>query len=271
MDGRRGGEGLDAIDKLVAVMERLRGPDGCPWDREQTHQSLARYLIEEAFEAADALERGDTQASVEELGDVLLQVVFHAQIGREEGTYDLEAIARTLTEKLIRRHPHVFGEVTVTGAAHVVANWEAIKEDERHSAGKEPPSLMDGLPANLPALARADGIQRRAARIGFDWEDAAGPRAKVDEELQELDQALAQGDQEEATRELGDLLFAVVNLARKRGIDAEGALRGTVRRFENRFRQMEALAAVRGRSLEAMDLAEMDRLWDEVKAGEAER
>lgn len=262
---------MKAMAELVRVMERLRGPDGCPWDREQTHQSLARYLIEEAFEAADALERGDIRASVEELGDVLLQVVFHAQIGREEGSYDLEAIARTLTEKLIRRHPHVFGNVTVGGARDVVANWEAIKEDERRASGKATPSLMDGLPVNLPALARADGIQRRAARVGFDWEDATGPRAKVDEELRELDQALAQGDQEAATRELGDVLFAVVNLARKRGIDAEGALRGTVRRFESRFRRMEALAAARGRSLAAMELAEMDRLWEEVKAAEVGR
>lgn len=261
---------MKAMEELVRVMEQLRGPNGCPWDREQTHQTLARYLIEEAFEAADALERGDVRASVEELGDVLLQVVFHAQIGREEGAYDLETIARLLTEKLIRRHPHVFGDVTVSGSSEVVANWEAIKEGERRAAGEGTPSLMDGLPANLPALARAEGIQRRAARVGFDWEDASGPRAKVDEELQELDQALARGDQEAAARELGDLLFAVVNLARKRGIDAEGALRGTVRRFENRFRRMEALARARGLSLEAMELADMDRLWEEVKAAEAE-
>jgi len=261
---------VEAIDQLVAVMARLRGPGGCPWDREQTHQSLVRYLIEEAYEAAEALERDDTQGAIEELGDVLLQVVFHAQIGREEGTYDLETIARTLTEKLIRRHPHVFGEATVENAREVETAWQAIKDRERQASEEAEASLMDGIPIHLPALARAEAIQRRAARVGFDWEDSAGPRAKVREELQELDQALAQGDREAARRELGDLLFAVVNLARKEGIDAEGALRSAVRRFERRFRRMEALAAGQGRSLEDMDLAEMDELWEEAKAEEAQ-
>ncbi|BAS29402.1 nucleoside triphosphate pyrophosphohydrolase [Limnochorda pilosa] len=263
---------MDAVRELAAVMERLRGPGGCPWDREQTHRSLARYLIEEAYEAADALEQGDTAAAVEELGDVLLQIVFHAQIGREEGAYDLEVIARRLVEKLVRRHPHVFGDVVVAGAAEVVANWEAIKEGERasQSAEQAPPSLMDGVPLALPALARADAVQRRAARVGFDWADPSGPRAKVDEELGELDRELEAGASEGAARELGDLLFSVVNLARKTSIDAEAALREAVRRFEDRFRQIERSAVAGGKRLDEMDLAQLDRLWDEAKARETE-
>lgn len=262
---------MDAVRELVEVMARLRGPGGCPWDRKQTHRSLARYLIEEAYEAADALEREDRAATIEELGDVLLQVVFHAQIGREEGSFDLDTIARRLVEKLVRRHPHVFGETRVSGPEEVVTNWEAIKREERGAQAEgEPPSLMDGLPLALPALARAEAVQRRAAQIGFDWDDASGPRAKVDEELRELDAELAAGRREGAARELGDLLFSVVNLARKASIDAEAALRSAVRRFESRFRQMERLAAAQERPLEAMDLAEMDQLWERAKTGEVQ-
>lgn len=260
---------MDAVRELVEVMARLRGPGGCPWDRKQTHRSLARYLIEEAYEAADALEREDRAATIEELGDVLLQVVFHAQIGREEGSFDLETIARRLVEKLVRRHPHVFGETRVSGAEEVVTNWEAIKREERNARAEgELPSLMDGLPLALPALSRAEAVQRRAAQIGFDWDDASGPRAKVDEELKELDTELASGRRDGAARELGDLLFSVVNLARMASIDAEAALRGAVLRFEGRFREMERLAAAEGRPLEGMNLAEMDQLWERAKAGE---
>lgn len=250
------------LDPLVEVMALLRAPGGCPWDREQTHESLRRYMLEEAYEVVEAVDSGDPAAVCEELGDVLLQVVFHAQVAREAGRFDIHDVVRGITEKLVRRHPHVFGDVVARTAADVTRNWEAIKREEK--GGKEPDSLLSGVSKAQPALSRAHELQRRAAKVGFDWEDAQGPAEKVREELGEVLSA-APAEQPE---ELGDLLFAVVNLARMLKVDPEVALTEANAKFERRFRSMEQLAASQGRSLADMDLLEMDRLWEESKRTE---
>lgn len=249
-------------DPLVAVMARLRAPDGCPWDREQTHQSLRRYMLEEAYEAVEAIDSGDPRLLCEELGDVLLQVVFHAQVAKEAGTFDFHDVVEGITAKLVRRHPHVFGDVVAESAADVTRNWEAIKRAEK--GGQEPESRLGKVSTALPALSRANEVQKRAAKVGFDWDDIAGPAAKVREELDELLAAKP----EEQEGEVGDLLFAVVNLARMLKVDPEIALSGTINKFIRRFRYMEGRAAEMGRNLEAMTLAEMDSLWDEAKRAE---
>jgi len=250
------------LDPLVDVMTRLRAPDGCPWDREQSHQTLRRYLLEEAYEAVEAVDEGDPAHLCEELGDVLLQVVFHAQIAREAGHFDMRTVVNGITAKLIRRHPHVFGDAVAETAADVTRNWEAIKRAER--GNPRPESVLSGVSKGLPALTRAEKVQKRAAKVGFDWADAQGPAAKVREELDEV-LAAEPADQE---GELGDLLFAVVNLARKLKIDPELALGRASAKFERRFRYIEEQAAVSGRSLTVIGLAEMDRLWEESKRAE---
>jgi tetrapyrrole methylase family protein/MazG family protein len=228
---------LEAIDALLKVIARLRAPDGCPWDREQTTVSMGPHLLEEAHEAADAVRRADDAETVEELGDVMMNVLMIAQIASEAGRFDAADVARAIADKLVRRHPHVFGDVVAEDASTVLANWEAIKRREK---GEKPRETLDGVPVSLPGLLRAFRVGEKAARVGFDWPDAQGPRAKIDEELAELDEALAAGDDEAAAAELGDLLFAVCNLARHRGLEPESALRGTVDRFMARFRLVEA-------------------------------
>ncbi|MEW8979488.1 MAG: nucleoside triphosphate pyrophosphohydrolase [Symbiobacterium sp.] len=250
------------LDPLVEVMARLRAPDGCPWDREQSHASLRRYMLEEAYEVVEAIDQGDPAHLCEELGDVLLQVVFHAQIAREAGHFDMRDVVQGITEKLIRRHPHVFGEAVAKTAADVTRNWEAIKRAER--GREEPASVLSGISRALPALSRALEIQKRAAKVGFDWPDAAGPAEKVREELGEV---LAAGASEQE-EEVGDLLFAVVNLARKLKIDPEIALSGTNAKFERRFRQVEERLAEKGLRVTDVSLAEMDSVWNEVKQAE---
>lgn len=249
-------------DPLVEVMDRLRAPEGCPWDREQTHQTLRKYMLEEAYEVVEAIDSGDPQLLCEELGDVLLQVVFHAQVAREEGTFDFHDVVEGITAKLVRRHPHVFGDVEAKTAEDVTRNWEAIKRAEK--GGQEPESRLGKLSTALPALSRANEVQKRAAKVGFDWEDIAGPVAKVREELEEILTAAP----EEQEGEVGDLLFAVVNLARMLKVDPEVALSGTTAKFVRRFRHIERRAAEMDRKLEEMTLAEMDILWDEAKAAE---
>src|SRR6266508_442243 len=272
------------FDQLVEIMARLRGEGGCPWDRKQTRESLKPYLIEEAYEVLETIEAQDDPKLKEELGDVLLQILFHAQIGRERNTFTIEDVLQTLAEKLIRRHPHVFGEVTVNGAEEVVHRWEEIKRQEKadQSDDGESGSALEGVPKALPALLRAYQLQVRAARVGFDWpHDESGYAqvvGKVHEELREVDEARAaaaksatEDAKQRLEHETGDLLFAVVNLARLVKVNPEEALRGAANRFAARFTHMEHAAKAGGRLLTDMTLGEMDRLWDDAKAAEAHK
>jgi len=234
---------------LVAVMHRLRGPDGCPWDREQTHRSLGRHLLEEAHETLEAIDEGDPARLRDELGDVLLQVVFHAEIASQEGAFDVDDVAEAIVAKLVRRHPHVFGDVEVDSAAEVLVNWEQIKKAEH---GAERP-VDDDIPASLPALARAAKVQRRAAGDGFDWRTVDAAWSKVREELGELEAELGpEPDHDRVEAELGDVLFAVAALARRVDVDPETALRGATRRFSDRFERMRARAREEGEDLAAL-------------------
>lgn len=258
-DSNDAGRTLEAVGALLEVIARLRAPDGCPWDREQTTVSMGPHLLEEAHEAADAVRRADDAETVEELGDVLMNVLMIAQIAGEAGRFGAADIARAIADKLVRRHPHVFGDVVAEDADTVLANWEAIKRREK---GETPRGTLDGVPVSLPGLLRAFRIGEKAARVGFDWPDAAGPRAKIDEELAELDEALAAGDQDAAAAELGDLLFAVCNLARRHGIEPESALGGTMDRFTARFRLVEAEF---GDRLGSAGIEELEASWQRAK------
>ena len=253
---------------MPAISERLRRPDGCPWDREQTHQSLRSHLLEEAYEVYDALEAGATPALADELGDLLLQVVLHAQLAAEAGVFDLADVQAAIASKIVRRHPHVFGDAEARTAGDVNRQWERIKADERAAAadeagGTEPPrSALDGISASMPALAASQEMQERAAHLGYDWPSVDGVLDKVSEELAEL---AAAGGPEERHEEVGDLLMVAVNLARKHGVDAEAALRSANRKFRVRFRVVERLAAERGVALRDLSFAELDTLWDAAK------
>ena len=242
---------------LVAVMARLRGPGGCPWDAEQTHQTLAKHLLDETYELLEAIEAGTDQDIAEELGDLLLQVVFHAQMGNDAGTFDVDDVASTLIDKLVRRHPHVFGDVEVSGAREVVENWDVIKQ---HEKGRE--SAVEGVTETLPALAYAQKLQRRAGSAGFDWSDVEGALSKVREEAEELARA---GDTERED-ELGDLLFAIVALGRHLDLDSEAALRRSARRFRDRFQKVEQAARERGVALADLDQPALEKLWEEAKS-----
>lgn len=242
---RAGGERL--ID-LVKVIHRLQAPDGCPWDREQTHQSLARHLLEEAHETLEAIDSGDVERLREELGDLLLQVVFHAEIAGRDGSFDIDDVAETIVAKLIKRHPHVFGDVRVDSAAEVLVNWERIKAEEK---GEHP--VDDEIPATLPALARASKVQRRAAGFGFDWRTREGALAKVREELDELERA----SPDTVEDEMGDVLFAVASLSRRFDVDPETALRRATRRFAERFERMRSEASDEGVNLEQLTEEEL--------------
>ncbi len=253
---------MERFDDLVRVMARLRSPDGCPWDGEQTHSSLRPYLIEETYEALEAIDQEDWARLCDELGDVLLQVVFHAQLAAERGDFDIEDVCDAIVTKLRRRHPHVFADTSVSGSDEVLDRWERLKREEEGYRERE--SALDGIPQSLPALQRAHKLQRRAARVGFDWDEVAGARAKVDEELREVDEAADDAREEE----IGDLLFAVVNLARFLGVEPEGALRRANERFGRRFRWVEQAAGSPER-LREMNLEQMDELWERAKAEEA--
>ncbi len=257
--------GASSLEAFQEVVARLRAPDGCPWDREQTHLSLRRYLLEETYEALAALDAGDPQAMREEFGDLLLQILLHAQIGAEEGEFTMGEIIEAIKTKIVRRHPHVFGEAEVSGVAGVLRSWQQLKKEERAANGEEIKGMLEGVPRTLPALAQAQEIQDRAARVGFDWAEIAPVYAKVEEELAEVRSAQGAGQLE---KETGDLLFAVVNLARWHKVDAESALRLTNEKFRSRFAYIEQAAKERGIELTSMNLAEMDALWDEAKGQE---
>ncbi len=256
------GSGLPALQETVA---RLRAPGGCPWDREQTHQSLRDNLLEEAYEALAALDAEDEEKLCEELGDLLMQVAMHVQIATEAGAFRFADVIGHIDAKLKRRHPHVFGDVEVSGTPEVLRNWEAIKAGERSEAAHEPLSRLAGVPAILPALARAQELADRAARTGFDWPDLEGVLDKVGEEIEEL---RATQNAEERAEEFGDLLFSLVNVARWLGVDAESALRTACDHFTRRYGEMERLAQAQGQDLADLDLASQDALWEQAKVGE---
>jgi tetrapyrrole methylase family protein/MazG family protein len=253
---------------MAAISARLRAPDGCPWDRRQDHRSLRTYLLEEAYETVDAIERGSPGDLAEELGDLYLQVILHAQLAAEAGTFDLTDVYRTLGAKIVRRHPHVFGDLAVTGVEQVVANWETIKSAEREEGGR-PPASFAGVARALPALPASREIQERASALGWDWPAVDGVWDKVGEELDELRTAAAADPPLAGARlhELGDVLFALVNLGRWLGIDPDEALRAANRRWVERYDAVEALAEKRGLVLAELDAPAKDQLWNEVKAG----
>jgi len=250
---------------LRAVIAELRGPNGCPWDLKQTHKSLKKYLIEECYELNEAIEEDDDDHVVEELGDVLLQVMLHSQIGADDGIFSIDDVIRTLTEKMIRRHPHVFSNKSVTGTEEVLSNWEQIKRAEKESGEKE--SILKSVAGSLPALSKAYHIQKKAAKAGFDWDDVESAWNKVREEIQEFKDEVTKSDsdQEKILAEFGDILFAFVNIGRFHGIEPEEALSATNHKFKRRFEFIEKKANEQNSSLEEMSLEEMDSYWDEAK------
>ena len=253
---------------LVDVVARLRGPGGCPWDREQTHESLRPCLLEECYETLDAIDRGDPQAIHEELGDLLLQIVFQAQVAAEAGAFTVEDVIAGVIDKMVRRHPHVFGDATVSGSAEVVRNWSRIKAEERAGRGAADPSVLSGLPPALPALHAAARMGEKAARVGFDWASSADALGKVREELAELEEALASADPLRVEHELGDVLFALASVGRLAEQSPEMALRRALTRFDRRFRAMEDKVRRTGRDLHDLTPAELDALWNEAKRNE---
>ena len=265
-------ETLRPIDRLLAIMARLRDPNGgCAWDLEQTFATIAPYTVEEAYEVADAIERNDLSDLKEELGDLLLQVVFHARMAQEQGAFAFDDVATAINDKMIRRHPHVFAEETYASLAHQKEGWEALKAAERQgkNGGKARiASLLDDVPMGLPALTRAVKLSKRAAGVGFVWPTVEDVMAKLHEEVGELEAEIAAGDLEKARQEMGDVLFVVANLARTLEVDPEDSLRFTNAKFARRFQYIEARLAERGKTPDQSDLAEMDALWDEAKAAE---
>jgi ATP diphosphatase len=261
------------ISRLIEIMAALRNPDGgCPWDLEQDFRSIRHYTIEEAYEVADAIEREDFSDLREELGDLLLQPIYHAQMAKEAGHFDIGDVVQAITEKLIRRHPHVFGDVTAVGAGDAQDKWEAIKAKERANKaerhGNREPSLLDDVPQVLPALARSEKLTKRAAKVGFDWPDLPAVRAKVEEELDEVSEAFSRGDSKAVHEEIGDLLFAVSNLARKAGIDPEAALRDANSKFTRRFLYVEARCREDGIQPSEAGLDRLDGYWNEIRAAD---
>ena len=270
------------FEKLVAVQARLRAPNGCPWDREQTHQSLRTYLIEEAYEVLEALESGNDAKFAEEMGDLLLQIVFHSQIAREEGRFTVAEVIREIHDKMIRRHPHVFGKTRAKDSAEVLRNWEQIKAQERRLSDKKNDSktgdgaakegsLLDGVSRALPATLEGFQLTRKASRIGFDWEDSGGVFEKIQEEAEELKKALREQDHLKMEEELGDLLFAAVNLSRFLKIDPEIALKKANAKFSRRFRAMETMARKNGREFKDLPREDMEALWEAAKGPEGKR
>ncbi|MBI2882461.1 MAG: nucleoside triphosphate pyrophosphohydrolase [Candidatus Methylomirabilis oxyfera] len=254
------------FEALVRIMERLRADDGCPWDREQTRQTLKPFLIEEAYEVVEAIDEGDPKQLMEELGDLLFQVVFHAQVAAERREFTIGQVLAATAEKMVRRHPHVFGDGTASTAREVLEQWEELKRKERNAAATAPISALDGVPRELPGLLRAQRLQDKAARVGFDWPDISGVTAKVEEELGELRKAMRSAAPEEIEEELGDVLFSLVNLARFLNVSAEEALRKSTTRFTTRFQYMEAALQRDGRRLGEVDLEEMEQLWQQAKS-----
>ena len=256
-------QAMGSFNSLVRIVGRLRAPDGCPWDREQTHSTLKPYVVEEAYEVVEAIDQGEPATLSEELGDLLLQVLLHAQIGSEEDEFDITDVITSIAAKMVRRHPHVFGEVAVSGSKEVLANWETIKRAEKSKSSKQ--GMFSGIPSHMPALQAAQEVQGRAARVGFDWKDTKGVLEKVSEEVEELSGA----DTPAALQsEFGDVLFSLVNAARHMGINAEMALRDANRKFVQRFTRMEEMATAQGVEFASLALEQQDELWNRVKAEE---
>lgn len=253
---------MSDIGKLVGIVAKLRSPEGCPWDREQTHESLRAALVEECYEAVEAIDRADDENLREELGDLLLHVVMHAHMAGERGAFSLDDVADGICEKLVRRHPHVFGTASASDSNEVLRQWEQIKRAEKGSGA----SILDNLPAALPALLRAQNAQKKAARVGFDWAGADGVFAKLEEEFAELRAAIAGGSSRSVEEEFGDILFTAVNLARHLGVDAETSLTASTSKFIRRFRAMESAIAVQGCRVEDCSAAELDAAWESVKS-----
>lgn len=254
-----------SFDDLVKLMTTLRGPNGCPWDRKQNLSDLKPFVIEEAYEVIDAIDRNDRAALMEEIGDLLLESVFIAEITREEGSFDVYDSVTAIHDKLVRRHPHVFGDVEADDAEQVLVNWEKLKNEERKAENK---SVLAGVPAALPALLKASRLTEKAARVGFDWRRTEDVFHKLDEEIAELHEAVDGGKPAHIEDELGDLLFTIANIARKIGVNPEEALQSTNRKFMRRFESMEAAVRESGRNLDQLALEEMDALWDKAKAAE---
>ncbi len=251
------------VQDLVEIMKLLRAPGGCPWDASQTHESIKKDLIEETYEVIEAINKNDKELLLEELGDVLLQVVFHTQIEREQGTFELSDVADGICKKMIERHPHVFGEVKADTSDQVLENWDVIKK--RTKKQKSQTESMLSIPREFPALMRADKVQKKASKVGFDWDNADGAFDKISEELAELKIAVASGDKDNMREELGDLLFSVVNVSRFIGVDSEEALTGSTDKFIDRFSKVEKMADERGMNMKETDLSELDKLWDLAK------
>lgn len=253
------------IQRLLEIMSRLRAPSGCPWDVEQNHQTLKPYLLEETYEVLEAIDQGKDDALCEELGDLLLQVVFHAQIAAEAGRFDFEKISQSIADKLVRRHPHVFGDTVVDNAGEVVTNWDEIKKQEKRERGAVSSSVLDDIGNNLPALFESLKLSKKAAKLGFDWPDVRGVVAKINEEMGELSEAASAANPAQIEEECGDLLFAVVNLCRKLQVNPELALHSANRKFRKRFAWMENSVAPQSTSLHDLKPAEWDDLWNQSK------
>jgi tetrapyrrole methylase family protein/MazG family protein len=253
----------EPFQKLVSLMATLRSPDGCPWDRKQNPESLKPFLIEESYEVIDALDENDPHKVKEELGDLLFQIIFHARLAEEKGEFTINDVIESNLEKMIRRHPHVFGEVKASTDTEVLANWEEIKKKER--GNRQRTSVLEGVPKSMPSLIRAHRIQGRAARVGFDWSSIDEALPKLDEEIGEFKESLKSGNAEKIEGELGDIFFMLVNLSRFLGLDPEEALRKTIGKFIRRFRYIEEMAADKGKALNEMPLDEMEKLWQEAK------
>ena len=258
------------FQRLVEIMSRLRGPDGCPWDREQTRISLKPYLLEEAYEVLEAIEAGAPGGVEEELGDLLFQVVFHAQVAAESNEFTMSTLLQRLIDKMVERHPHVFGDARASTSGEVLVQWEAIKQREAERQGRRR-SVIDGVPRALPSLLRAQRLQSKAARVNFDWPTARAAWSKVEEEIEEARVALAAGDRSRLEDELGDVLFSVVNVARLSSIDAEEAMRGAIEKFRRRFTEMEDDLSARGKSVGNVTQEELEQSWTAVKAQERSR
>jgi tetrapyrrole methylase family protein/MazG family protein len=254
---------LEGLGRILDVMDKLRGEGGCPWDREQDHRTLRPFLIEETYELLEALDEGDDREIEAELGDLLFQIVFHARLGQERGVYDAGSVGAAIARKLVTRHPHVFGDAKVSSSREVLATWE---ENKKKLEGRK--SVLDGVPRALPALLRAQRLQEKASRVGFDWKEPRGPSAKLEEEAREVRERLEKGDLRGAALELGDMLFAIVNVARHLEVNAEDALREAAAKFERRFRRVEAMAEAAGHDLKGKSIEELDALWEKAKAEE---
>ncbi len=254
----------EKFKKLVEIMEKLRSENGCPWDRVQTHDSLKRYLLEETYELIEAIENKDYKGIKEELGDLLLQIIFHSKIAKDEGRFNIEDVIETISKKMISRHPHVFGDADFKTPEEVLSQWDDRKKEE----GKLSKSILEGIPLSMPALLRAYKIQSRVAKVGFDWPSINGVLEKLEEEMRELKEAIKSGQSEKIEEELGDVLFSIVNIARFLKVDPEAALRKTNRKFEKRFKKIEEILKEKGKSPKDMSLQEMDLIWEEIKKEE---